>query len=68
MPDASPPADTVVVFRALCWARATLWRECFIAELTDAVDPLSDWAVSHGLIERIGQDEIQRLMSEAFDG
>jgi hypothetical protein len=27
---------------------------------------LESWAVHHGLIQRIGQDEVQRLIAEAF--
>ena len=66
MPNGFVPADTVEVFQALCWARGHLWREGHIAEGTDAVDVLQQWAVDHALIERIGQDEVQRLIAEAF--
>jgi hypothetical protein len=66
MPDGAAPADTIEVFAALCWARAHLWREGYIDDLPGAVDALERWAAHHGLIERIGQDEVQRLMSEAF--
>ena len=59
------PADTIEVFTALCWARAHLWRAGRL-EGTDAVDVLQQWAVDHGVIERIGQDEVQRLIAEAF--
>ena len=65
MPDVAP-ADTVEVFDALCWARGHLWREGHIADRTDAIDVLQQWAVDHGLIERIGQDDVQRRIAEAF--
>jgi hypothetical protein len=62
-----PLADdrTVEYFKALCWARGHLWREGYL-EGTDAIDVLQRWAVDSGLIAQIGQDEVQRLMSEAF--
>ena len=67
MPDGSTPADTIEVFEALCWARGHLWREGHLGEdIQRAVDPLQQWAVDNGLVKRIGQDEVQRLMSEAF--
>jgi hypothetical protein len=64
--DGNAPADTVEVFAALCWAKGHLWREGDITDIPGAVDALESWAAHHGLIERIGQDEVQRLMSEAF--
>jgi hypothetical protein len=67
MPDGSAPADTIEVFKALCWARGHLWREGHLGEdIQRAVDPLDRWAVEHGLVKRIGRNEIQRLMTEAF--
>jgi hypothetical protein len=61
------PADTIEVFEALCWARGHLWREGHLGEdIQRAVDPLSRWAAEHGLVERIGQDDVQRLIAEAF--
>lgn len=67
MLDPAAPADTIEVFKALCWARGELWREGHLGEdIQRAVDPLSRWAVDHGLIERVGQDEAQRLIAEAF--
>jgi hypothetical protein len=70
MPDA--PADTTEVFKALCWSRAYRWREGVFDPGEDddfiafAVDPLWRWAVDHGLVDEIGADAVQRLMSEAF--
>lgn len=65
MPDAAP-ADTVEVFDALCWARGHLWREGLIAEGADAVDVLQQWAVDNGLVDELGQDDVQRRIAEAF--
>jgi hypothetical protein len=65
VPDA--PADTVEIFAALCWARGYLWREGHL-EGADAVDVLQQWAVDNGLVDELGQDDVQRLMSEAFHG
>ena len=66
VPDDAAPADTIEVFAALCWAKAHLWREGHIDDIPGAVDALESWANHHGLIERIGQDEVQRIMGEAF--
>jgi hypothetical protein len=66
MPDGSAPADTIEVFKALCWARAHLWREGYWPDIVDAVDVVQQWAADHGLVERIGQDDVQRLIAEAF--
>lgn len=67
---ASPPADKPKAFAALCWANAYLWSIGEInrddAWIGHAVDPLQAWAERHGLIEAIGQDEIQRIMADAF--
>jgi hypothetical protein len=63
VPDA--PADTVKVFAALCWARGHLWREGYL-EGADAVDVLQQWAVDNGLVDELGQDDVQRLIAEAF--
>ena len=75
MPDGQAPADTVEVFRALCWARAQLWRSHELDAEHDgdhwighAVDPLQEWAKTNGLIRLIGQDAVQAIMSEAFHG
>lgn len=53
------------IFRLRCWARATL----FVAgefDLHVAVDVLQEDAERSGLIERCGQDFVQRLISSAF--
>ena len=57
--------NKIEVFTALCDARAHLWSE-FAYELHEAVDELQYWAVKTGLVGEIGQDEVQRIMAEAF--
>jgi hypothetical protein len=57
--------STPEIFRACCGARAYLYS---IGEydLHEAVDGLQEHAERHGLIDEIGQDAVQHLMSEAF--
>jgi hypothetical protein len=59
---APAPLD-VLALRA--WARAYLWS---IGELTqrEAVDALQHDAERDGLVEQIGQDGVQRILSDAF--
>lgn len=59
-------ADPADVFDARCWARARLWSTCDIPDLLDAVDPLQTYAEASGLIARIGQDAVQKLIGDAF--
>jgi NADH:ubiquinone oxidoreductase subunit B-like Fe-S oxidoreductase len=58
-------ADPLDVFTARCEARATLVAVGFM-DLHTAIDELQADAERDGLVERVGQDEVQRLMSEAF--
>jgi hypothetical protein len=58
-------ADPVEAFTALCQARAMLFARGEL-ELHEAVDALQAAAVRAGLVEQLGQDEVQRLMAEAF--
>lgn len=67
------PPDPAEVFRALCETRALRWRTGSIAEehngdgwIGHAVDPLQAWAERTGLVQLIGQDEVQNIMAEAF--
>ena len=53
----------VVIARAE--ARATLWQVGEL-DLHEAVDELQAAAVVSGLVAKLGQDEVQRLMAEAF--
>lgn len=69
----SPPADKIESFRALCWSRALRWKEGSITAEHDgdhwighAVDPLQAWAEKNGLVQLIGQDEVQQILAEAF--
>jgi hypothetical protein len=62
-PDRAPSA--LEVFSARCEARALLWQAGEI-NLHDAVDELQASAVRDGLGVKLGQDEVQRLMAEAF--
>jgi hypothetical protein len=57
--------DPVEIFRARCEARAVLFASGEIT-LHDAVDGLQADAVASGLVARIGQDEVQRIMAQAF--
>lgn len=80
MPDAAPPAqdithpdnhrvnsepDPLAVFTERCWARAILCRNGLF-DFTEAIDGLQAAAIESGVVERIGQDAVQRLMADAF--
>ena len=58
-------AASEMVFTERCEARALLYIEGKIS-LHDAVDELQNYAEASGLIDRIGQNEAQRIMGEAF--
>jgi hypothetical protein len=58
------PAD---VFRARCEARALLYAAGDL-DLHEAVDDLQAAAVASGLVAAIGQDAVQAVMAEAFEG
>ena len=62
-PAARPSA--LEVFIAHAGARALLWQAGEI-ELHEAVDGLQAAAVRDGLVDQLGQDEVQCLMAEAF--
>jgi hypothetical protein len=47
------------------FARALLWQAGEI-NLHDAIDELQSAANADGLVAKLGQDEVQRLMAEAF--
>lgn len=73
MPKIKPPSPAdksyqqrlEAAFPALCQARAYAFGQGEVS-LPDAVDTLQDWAMTRGLVELIGQDEVQRIMAEAF--
>jgi hypothetical protein len=57
--------DPTEIFRVRCEARALLYAHGEL-DLHDAVDGLQADAVASGLVDAIGQDAIQRIMSDAF--
>jgi hypothetical protein len=60
-----PQADPLDVFYERATTRAYLWS-IGEYELNEAVDVLQADAVRGGLIDRIGQDAVQRILSDAF--
>jgi hypothetical protein len=60
------PTHPLVVFKARAEARALL---VYAGELSlpDAVDALQQAAEAYGLVQSLGQDEVQRLIAEAFE-
>jgi len=58
-------ASSVEAFADLCAAEARLY---VIGEksLLDAVDRCQNFAVAYGIVPLLGQDEVQRIMAEAF--
>jgi hypothetical protein len=60
-------ADPAEIFRARCEAQAKLYGAGEFKHLPDAVDPLQEFAEQLGLIDTIGQDEVQRIMAAAFE-
>jgi hypothetical protein len=64
---ASPAArpSALAVFIARAEARAILWAAGEIS-LHDAVDQLWADAVRDGLVAKLGPDEVQRLLADAF--
>jgi hypothetical protein len=57
--------DPLVVFRARAEARALLWH-CGALDLHEAVDVLQHDAERTGLVDAIGQDEVQAIIATAF--
>jgi hypothetical protein len=62
---ATAAPDPVAAFEARCWARAYLWAAGEF-DLHEAVDKLQADAVRDGLVDAIGQDEVQQIMATAF--
>jgi hypothetical protein len=54
------------IFAARCQARAYLFAAGEIG-LHEAVDVLQHDAEATGLVDELGQDEVQRILAEAFD-
>ncbi len=59
--------DALTVFKARCEARAMLWAACEV-DWHEAVDVMQTDAVSTGLVDKIGQDGVQAIMSRVFEG
>lgn len=59
--------DPLTVFKARAEARAILWAACEF-DTPGAVDPLQAYAIASGLVDRLGQDEVQRVLAIAFGG
>jgi hypothetical protein len=57
--------DPLDAFTERAWARAFLWSAGEYS-LHEAVDALQAAAIRSGLIRRVGQDEVQRIMAAAF--
>jgi hypothetical protein len=57
--------DPVAAFRARAEARAYLFSIGDM-DLLEAVDGLQADAEASGLVDHIGQDEVQRIMADAF--
>src|SRR5262245_38812974 len=60
-----PPADPLASFTERCNVKALAWQAGEIS-LHDAVDSLQQTAEAFGLIITLGQDEVQRIMVDAF--
>jgi len=58
-------ASPIEIFRERAEARAMLVANGLMT-LHDAVDGMQEAAVSQGLVATHGQDEVQRILSEAF--
>jgi hypothetical protein len=63
---ARTPLSPLVIFKARAEARAILWQCGEFSSLPEAVDPLQDYALASGLVGTIGQDEVQRILADAF--
>jgi hypothetical protein len=58
-------ASSEAVYAARCDARALLFANGLLS-LHEAVDELQTYAEKSGLVDRLGQDEVQRIMGVAF--
>jgi hypothetical protein len=57
--------DPLAAFRARSEARAILWAVGEL-DLHEAVDVLQATAERDGLVDQLGQDEVQAIIAEAF--
>ena len=56
-----------IILMELAEARAQNFRDCFYVTLEDAIGPLPQWALDHGLVDTIGAAECMRLIYAAFN-
>jgi hypothetical protein len=61
---AAAPISTLEQFRARCAVVASRYAIGKI-DLIEAVDTLQDFAFTRGLVDEIGQDEVQAILSAA---
>jgi hypothetical protein len=61
----SPPADPLDVLAVRARVRAYLVSSGDF-DLHDAVDGLQAYAIESGLVDAVGQDRVQSILSEAF--
>jgi hypothetical protein len=59
-------AQAAKVFELRVWARSVLWQACEYENLHEAVDPLQADAIASGLVARLGQDQVQSILRDAF--
>jgi hypothetical protein len=64
--DAALASVAIDAFGLRCWARARLVDHGMMF-LQDAVDGLQDAAISTGLVDLLGQDDVQAIMAAAFE-
>jgi hypothetical protein len=62
---AEAKVDPLDAFVLRCEARAILVEACAM-DLQEAVDGLWEAAERDGLVERLGQDQVQKILSDAF--
>jgi hypothetical protein len=55
------------ILMELAQARARNFRDCYYVNLEEAIGPLPQWALEHGLVDTIGAAETMRLIYAAFD-
>jgi hypothetical protein len=57
----------LVEFRKQCWRLAILSRQGIVEKLA-AVDLLREIGIAHALVRALGEDRIEAILAEAFDG
>jgi hypothetical protein len=61
-----PDISLIEAFEIRSWARAYLVTAGKMA-FHEAVDALQEAAIDNGLVEQIGQDQVQAIMASAFE-